>query len=105
LGVRFIAAVNPRLPGRVGRILARRSPSVIAAVTGTNGKTSVARSSADLGVSGGPLRPSPLGTDAPSGHVSLATRSDPVRLHAELARLKNEGVDHLALEALGRWTA
>ena len=38
--------------------------------------------------------------ESPSGHVSLGhTTPDPVRLHAELARLKKEGVDHLALEA------
>src|SRR5258707_15421768 len=77
-------------------------PSAIAAVTGTNGKTSVASflrqiwafqgwQAASLGT---------IGIDAPSGHVSLGhTTPDPVRVHAELARLKNEGVDHLALEA------
>jgi UDP-N-acetylmuramoyl-L-alanyl-D-glutamate--2,6-diaminopimelate ligase len=77
-------------------------PSVVAAVTGTNGKTSVAsfvrqiwafegKPAASLGT---------IGIDAPSGHVSLGhTTPDPVRLHAELARLKHEGVEHLAMEA------
>jgi UDP-N-acetylmuramoyl-L-alanyl-D-glutamate--2,6-diaminopimelate ligase len=41
-----------------------------------------------------------VGIDSPSGHVGLGhTTPDPVRLHAELARLKREGVEHLALEA------
>ncbi len=103
LGVRFIAAANPRL--RLAELAAEfyaAQPSTIAAVTGTNGKTSVASflrqiwafqgwQAASLGT---------IGIDAPSGHVSLGhTTPDPVRLHAELARLKNEGVDHLALEA------
>src|SRR5712671_560196 len=103
LGVRFIAAANPRL--RLAELAAEFyavQPSTIAAVTGTNGKTSVAsflrqiwafqgRQAASLGT---------IGIDAPSGHVSLGhTTPDPVRVHAELARLKNEGVDHLALEA------
>jgi UDP-N-acetylmuramoyl-L-alanyl-D-glutamate--2,6-diaminopimelate ligase len=103
LGVRFIAAANPRL--RLAELASEfygAQPSCIAAVTGTNGKTSVAaflrqiwafqgRPAASLGT---------IGIDAPSGHVSLGhTTPDPVRLHAELARLKQEGVDHLALEA------
>ena len=103
LGVRFIAASNPRR--RLAELAAEfygAQPSVVAAVTGTNGKTSVAsfvrqiwafqgRAAASLGT---------IGIDAPSGHTSLGhTTPDPVRLHAELARLKGEGVDHLALEA------
>src|SRR5262249_4411040 len=41
-----------------------------------------------------------LGVHSPTGHVGLGhTTPDPVRLHAELARLKREGVDYLALEA------
>ncbi|HEY4264483.1 MAG TPA: UDP-N-acetylmuramoyl-L-alanyl-D-glutamate--2,6-diaminopimelate ligase [Micropepsaceae bacterium] len=103
LGVRFIGAANPRQ--RLAEIAAEfygAQPAVIAAVTGTNGKTSVAsflrqiwafqgRRAASLGT---------IGVDSPSGHVSLGhTTPDPVRLHAELRRLKEEGVDHLALEA------
>ena len=103
MGVRFIAASNPRR--RLAELAAEfygAQPSVVAAVTGTNGKTSVAsfvrqiwafqgRAAASLGT---------IGIDAPSGHTSLGhTTPDPVRLHAELARLKDEGVDYLALEA------
>jgi len=103
LGVRFIADQNPRL--RLAKLAAEfygAQPACVAAVTGTNGKTSVAsflrqiwafqgRPAASLGT---------IGIDSPSGHVSLGhTTPDPVRLHAELARLKHQGVEHLALEA------
>ena len=103
LGVRFIAAANPRK--RLAEMAAEfycAQPTTVAAITGTNGKTSIAsflrqiwtfqgRRAASLGT---------VGIDSPSGHVKLGhTTPDPVRLHAELARLKQEGVDHLALEA------
>ncbi len=103
LGVRFIAAANPRL--RLAELAAEfyaAQPSTIAAVTGTNGKTSVASFPRQIWAFQGWQAASlgTIGIDAPSGHVSLGhTTPDPVRLHAELARLKNEGVDHLALEA------
>jgi UDP-N-acetylmuramoyl-L-alanyl-D-glutamate--2,6-diaminopimelate ligase len=102
-GVAFISDANPRL--RLARLAASfyaAQPEIVAAVTGTNGKTSVAsfvrqiwaaqgRPAASLGT---------LGIHAPSGHASLGhTTPDPVVLHAELARLKREGVDHLAMEA------
>src|SRR5258707_14729139 len=77
-------------------------PSAIAAVTGTNGKASVVSFLRQIWAFQGWLAASlgTIGIDAPSGHVSLgATTPDPVRLHAELARLKHEGVDHLAMEA------
>ncbi len=79
-----------------------RQPETVAAVTGTNGKTSVAafvrqifaacgHSAASLGT---------VGVVAPSGERPLAhTTPDPVVVHAELARLAEEGVTHLALEA------
>ena len=77
-------------------------PAVIAAVTGTNGKTSVAsftrqiwtalgHKAASLGTLGvfGP------GIDLPLGH----TTPDPVVLHRMLAEIKHHGIEHLALEA------
>ncbi len=102
-GVRFIADANPRL--RLAQLAAEfygAQPKTIAAVTGTNGKTSVAvflrqiwsalgRQAASLGT---------LGIDAPSGHASLGhTTPDPVVLHAALARLAGEGVACVAMEA------
>jgi len=103
LGVQFIPAANPRQElARMAAEFYDAQPAIIAAVTGTNGKTSVAaflrqiwafqgRNAASLGT---------VGIDSPAGHVSLGhTTPDPVRLHAELARLKHDGVEYLAMEA------
>ena len=77
-------------------------PEIVAAVTGTNGKTSVAafvrqilaacgRKAASMGT---------VGIVSPSGERALShTTPDPVVIHQELARLAGEGVTHLALEA------
>lgn len=74
----------------------------IVAVTGTNGKTSIAeftrqilkscgREAASLGT---------IGIVRPSGaHYGGLTTPDPVALHATLAGLAAEGITHLALEA------
>lgn len=103
LGARFIADENPRQ--RLAKIAAEYSgaqPNTVAAVTGTNGKTSVCvflrqiwehlgRKAASMGT---------IGVVAPCGHTALHhTTPDAIALHAMLARLKREGVDFLALEA------
>jgi UDP-N-acetylmuramoyl-L-alanyl-D-glutamate--2,6-diaminopimelate ligase len=79
-----------------------RQPKTIVAVTGTNGKTSVAeftrqilaacgRQAASLGT---------IGVIKPDGAVyGSLTTPDPVTLHATLDRLARDGVTHLALEA------
>ena len=80
----------------------QRQPRNIAAVTGTNGKTSVAeftrqiwallgRQAASLGTLG--LIPARAGAPA-----SLTT-PDPVELHRCLGALAKEGTEHLAIEA------
>jgi len=103
LGVRFIAEENPRLA------LARRAaaffgaqPKTVAAVTGTNGKTSVSvflrqiwtelhYSAASLGT---------IGVVTSKGEIPLKqTTPDPIELHRLLADLTRDGVDHLAVEA------
>ncbi len=102
-GVEFLSASNPRLAlSKLAAEFYGAQPKTVAAVTGTNGKTSVAsflrqiwteqgRKAASLGT---------LGVVSPSGTVALGhTTPDPVRIHSELARLKTEGVDWLALEA------
>ena len=102
-GVTFVSDSNPRR--RFALMAAEffvEQPAQIAAVTGTNGKTSVAsflrQIWAHLGHKAASL--GTLGIDAPSGHVALAhTTPDPVKLHAQLAKLSREGVDHLAVEA------
>lgn len=94
---------NPRR--QLARMAARfysAQPRTIAAVTGTNGKTSVAyftqqlwnalkHPAASLGT---------LGVRGPglAGGASLTT-PDPIELHRVLASLKQQGIDHLAMEA------
>jgi len=102
-GVRFIADSNPRQKfAQFAAAFYGAQPATVAAITGTNGKTSVASFLRQIWTRAG-LKAASVGTlgiDAPSGHVPLShTTPDPVRLHAELARLKKEGVDHLAMEA------
>jgi len=79
-----------------------RQPKFIAAVTGTNGKSSTVdflrqiwafsgKSAASMGT---------LGAIGPFGAVDLGhTTPDPVAIHATLARLFDEGVTHVAMEA------
>jgi UDP-N-acetylmuramoyl-L-alanyl-D-glutamate--2,6-diaminopimelate ligase len=103
LAVPFVQLGNPRLG--LAQAAARfypRQPEVIAAVTGTSGKTSVAaftrqiwqrlgRASASIGTIG-------LVTPTRSVYGSLTT-PDPIALHRSLDEIAGEGVTHLALEA------
>ncbi len=77
-------------------------PATVAAVTGTNGKTSVAAFLRQIWAAAG-LEAASLGTVgivSPKGETPLKhTTPDPVSLHKHLARLAAEGVTHLALEA------
>jgi UDP-N-acetylmuramoyl-L-alanyl-D-glutamate--2,6-diaminopimelate ligase len=79
-----------------------RQPELIVAVTGTNGKTSVAAFVRQIWRAMG-FRAASLGTIGvvgPDGEEPLAhTTPDPVELHAILARLSEDHVDHLAIEA------
>ncbi len=102
-GVPFIADENPRLClARYAAAFYGAQPQTIAAVTGTNGKTSVSvflrqiwerlgRKAASLGT---------IGAISPSGHIALRqTTPDPIGLHKLLAQLKHDGIDLLAVEA------
>jgi len=105
-GAKQVALVTDPNPRRRLALLAARfygrQPATVAAVTGTNGKTSVAsftrqiwhalgHESASLGTLGlQPPRP-----DAPA---SLTT-PDPVELHRCLASLARDRIDHVVLEA------
>ncbi|MGE4220245.1 MAG: UDP-N-acetylmuramoyl-L-alanyl-D-glutamate--2,6-diaminopimelate ligase [Alphaproteobacteria bacterium] len=102
-GIPLIADPNPRR--RLALMAARfhvRQPETVAAVTGTNGKTSVANFTrqiwAALGHPAAAL--GTLGLIAP-GHAPGAslTTPDPVALHATLADLAHDGIEHAALEA------
>ena len=79
-------------------------PRVAAAVTGTNGKTSVAWFTHQIwkrlghrAAAVGTLGVTTAGTD--SGGGAGLTTADPVTLHRELKALTDDGVDHLILEA------
>jgi UDP-N-acetylmuramoyl-L-alanyl-D-glutamate--2,6-diaminopimelate ligase len=79
-----------------------QQPATVAAVTGTNGKSStvdflrqiwahMGRKAASMGT---------LGAIGPSGSIDLGhTTPDPVMIHETLAKLANEGVTHAAMEA------
>ncbi len=99
----LIIDANPRR--RLARLAARffgRQPAHIAAVTGTNGKTSVARFTEQLWASLGHQGAS-LGTLGLSGasldEAAALTTPDPVALHRSLAGLADQGVSHLVMEA------
>jgi UDP-N-acetylmuramoyl-L-alanyl-D-glutamate--2,6-diaminopimelate ligase len=102
-GVAILADANPQR--RLALLAARfygRQPRSIAAVTGTNGKTSVAHFTREIWAATG--RPAAslgtLGLIAPSGRRPGAlTTPDPVALHRDLAALAESGVEHVAIEA------
>lgn len=93
-------------PRRRFALLAARffgvQPAVVAAVTGTNGKTSVADFTRQIWTRLG-YRAASLGTlgvIGPAGTQPLAhTSPEPAQLHRLLKGLADDGVDHLAIEA------
>ena len=101
-----VAIIEDRDPRRRLALIAARffglQPKTAVAVTGTNGKTSVASFVRQLW-SGEGLKAASLGTVglvSPSGTKTLAhTTPDPIELHRILAALAEEGITHLALEA------
>lgn len=99
----FVTDENPRR--RLALMAAAffgAQPAHIVAVTGTNGKTSVAHFAAQIWTKLG-FKSASLGTLGLHGagvDESVAhTTPDPVRLHELLAKAKRAGVEHLALEA------
>ena len=101
--VALLADPNPRRAlARMAATFYDRQPATIAAVTGTNGKTSVAdfvrqiwQQQGFAAASLGTLGANPAHRSAPDG----LTTPDPVALHGYLAALANDGTDHLVLEA------
>lgn len=102
-GVPVIADPDPR---RALALIAARffgaQPETAVAITGTNGKTSVAAFTrqlwSDAGLSAASL--GTVGVTSPGGIKMLQhTTPDPVELHGLLAGLSAEPVTHLALEA------
>jgi UDP-N-acetylmuramoyl-L-alanyl-D-glutamate--2,6-diaminopimelate ligase len=80
----------------------RQQPAVIAAVTGTSGKTSVAAFTRQIWAARGHRAASigTVGVMTPEREVyGSLTTPDPVALQRTLAELAGEGITHLALEA------
>jgi UDP-N-acetylmuramoyl-L-alanyl-D-glutamate--2,6-diaminopimelate ligase len=102
-GLAVIAAANPRRAlSRLAARLSGAQPRTICAVTGTSGKTSVVAFARQIWTALGHRAASlgTLGVVAP-GRVTAGalTTPDPVALHDALARLAEDGVDHVAMEA------
>ncbi len=101
--VPVVATSNPR---RLFALMAARffgrQPDLVVAVTGTNGKTSVAAFVREIWASMG-FRAASLGTVGlvgPAGSTHLQhTTPDPVKLHELAAALAEDHVDHLSIEA------
>ncbi len=101
-----VPLVRVRDPRRVLALAAARfysvQPDMIVAVTGTNGKTSIASFVRQIWAASG-LKAASLGTIGlvrPDGStVDSLTTPEPVTLHKMLAELSYEGVTHLSMEA------
>jgi UDP-N-acetylmuramoyl-L-alanyl-D-glutamate--2,6-diaminopimelate ligase len=98
----FIVVDDPRLAlARAAAAFYGAQPEVMAAVTGTNGKTSVAAFLRQIWVALG-LRAVNFGTTGVEGVVAAKlshTTPEPITLHALLADLADAGVTHAAMEA------
>ncbi len=103
LGVRFIPDANPRAGlARYAAAFFPGQPEIIAAVTGTKGKSSIVAFLREIWTALGKPAASlgTVGVIGPAGEIPLShTTPDPVEIHELLAQLKAEGVDRLAIEA------
>ena len=97
--------VDPNPRRRLALMAARLyspQPAIVAAVTGTNGKTSTASFTRQIWADAGQQAASigTLGIEGPEGlRPGAMTTPDPVTLHQALAALTAEGIDHAVLEA------
>jgi UDP-N-acetylmuramoyl-L-alanyl-D-glutamate--2,6-diaminopimelate ligase len=103
LRVPFVVTPNPRraLALAAARFYPRQ-PQIIAAVTGTSGKTSVAAFTRQIWQSLGHVAASigTIGLVSPLRTIyGSLTTPDPIALHRELDEIAADGVTHLALEA------
>src|SRR6516165_4054540 len=102
-GIAFVRVANARRA--LASIAAKfypRQPPVIAAVTGTSGKTSVVAFTRQIWTANGHRAASigTIGVVSPRGETyGSLTTLDPVALHRSLDALAGDGVTHLAIEA------
>ena len=103
LGVRFIADENPRAGlAHAAAAFFPGQPDIVAGVTGTKGKSSIVAFLREIWTELGKPAASlgTVGVIGPKGAMPLShTTPDPVEIHQLLAKLKQEGVEHLAIEA------
>jgi UDP-N-acetylmuramoyl-L-alanyl-D-glutamate--2,6-diaminopimelate ligase len=103
LGVRFIPEENPRAAlARFAAAFYAGQPDIVAAVTGTKGKSSIVAFLREIWTALGKPAASlgTVGVVGPKGEIPLShTTPDPVEIHQLLAKLKQDGVDYLAIEA------
>jgi UDP-N-acetylmuramoyl-L-alanyl-D-glutamate--2,6-diaminopimelate ligase len=103
LGVRFIPEENPRAGlARFAAAFYAAQPEIVAAVTGTKGKSSIVAFLREIWAALGKPAASlgTVGVIGPKGAMPLShTTPDPVEIHELLAKLKQDGVDRLAIEA------
>ena len=99
------AVVDPNPRQRLAQIAARfygKQPETIVAVTGTNGKTSIAsfvrQIWTQLGSRAASLGTVGVVTEAKTWPLSHTT-PDPIEIHRILAELASDGIQHLAFEA------
>jgi UDP-N-acetylmuramoyl-L-alanyl-D-glutamate--2,6-diaminopimelate ligase len=102
-GVAFVRVADARRALALGATkFFPRQPEVIAAVTGTSGKTSVAAFTRQIWLALGKQAASigTIGLVSPKREIyGSLTTPDPVALHRSLDELAGEGVTHLAMEA------
>jgi UDP-N-acetylmuramoyl-L-alanyl-D-glutamate--2,6-diaminopimelate ligase len=103
--VRVAIVTDPNPHRRLAQLAAQfsgRQPRTIAAVTGTNGKSSVAHFIREIWTASGHPAASvgTLGLVTPGGRRPGAlTTPDPIALHRDLAALCEQGIEHVAVEA------
>jgi len=101
--VAFVHAANARRAlAQLAAKIYPRQPRIIAAVTGTSGKTSVAAFTRQIWSALGHRAASigTIGVVSPRGEMyGSLTTPDPVVLHRSLQELADDGVTHLAIEA------
>ena len=102
---RIAIVTDPNPQRRLSLLAARfypRQPHTIAAVTGTNGKTSVPHFTREIWTAMG-QRAASLGTlgliSAAGRRPGALTTPDPVALHRELSELASGGIEHVSIEA------
>jgi UDP-N-acetylmuramoyl-L-alanyl-D-glutamate--2,6-diaminopimelate ligase len=102
-GVPHVEVDDPR--GALSKAAARfhpRQPATIAAVTGTNGKSSTVDFLRQIWAHAGRAAASvgTLGAIGPKGRIDLGfTTPDPISLHTTLQALAGDGVTHVAMES------